>query len=93
MKRETLAYSADGLRMKGELSFEVGAAPRPGILVFPEAHGFNKHALSRAERLVSLGYVALAGAHGCRCRHCLQRRLQNDHASRLSRAASMKEVS
>ena len=53
MKRETLAYSADRLRMKGELFFEVGAAPRPGILVFPVAQGFNKHTLSRAERLAT----------------------------------------
>jgi hypothetical protein len=37
MKCETFAYCADGLRMKGELFLEVGAAPRPWILVFPEA--------------------------------------------------------
>lgn len=60
MRRETLTYYADDIRMKGELFFEVRAAPRPGVLVFPEAYGLNKHALSRAEKLASLGYVALA---------------------------------
>jgi dienelactone hydrolase len=60
MRRETLTYYADGLRMRGELFLESGAAPRAAVLVFPEAYGLNKHALSRAEKLASLGYVALA---------------------------------
>jgi dienelactone hydrolase len=34
--------------------------PRPGVLVFPEAFGLGDHARSRAERLASLGYAALA---------------------------------
>ena len=33
---------------------------RPGVLVFPEAFGLGEHALSQAERLAELGYVALA---------------------------------
>jgi dienelactone hydrolase len=36
------------------------SGPRPGVLVFPEAYGLNEHALSRAQRLASLGFVALA---------------------------------
>ena len=60
MKRETLAYHADGLPMRGELFFEEATAPRAGVLVFPEAYGLNKHALSRAQKLATLGYVALA---------------------------------
>jgi dienelactone hydrolase len=35
------------------------------VLVYPEAYGLNAHALDRAERLASLGYVALASdLHG-----------------------------
>jgi dienelactone hydrolase len=60
MHRETLTYQADGLTMKSELFFEPGTGPRPGVLVYPEAYGLNAHALDRAQRLASLGYVALA---------------------------------
>jgi dienelactone hydrolase len=60
VQRETLTYEADGLTMKSELFFEPHSKPRPGVLVFPEAYGLNRHALARAERLASSGYVALA---------------------------------
>jgi len=60
MQRETLTYQADGLTMKSELFFEPSTGPRAGVLVYPEAYGLNKHALARAERLASIGYVALA---------------------------------
>src|SRR5471032_1060876 len=60
MQRETLTYQADGLTMKSELFLERRGVLRPGVLVFPEAYGLNKHALTRAERLAALGYVALA---------------------------------
>jgi dienelactone hydrolase len=60
MQRETLAYPADGLTMKSELFFEPGVGARAGVLVYPEAYGLNTHAIGRAERLASLGYVALA---------------------------------
>jgi dienelactone hydrolase len=60
MQRETLTYRADGLMMKSELFFEPGNGPRAGVLVYPEAYGLNTHALTRAERLASLGYAALA---------------------------------
>jgi dienelactone hydrolase len=60
MQRATLNYAADGLEMRSELFFQPGAKPRAGILVFPEAYGLNKHALSRAEKLADLGYIALA---------------------------------
>jgi protein-disulfide isomerase len=36
MKRETLAYCADGLQMKGELFYEMGIARHAGMLVFPD---------------------------------------------------------
>ena|SRR5271168_4786055 len=60
MQRETLTYQADGLTMKSELFLEPNSGARAGVLVYPEACGLNQHALKRAERLASLGYVALA---------------------------------
>jgi dienelactone hydrolase len=60
MHQEALAYQADGLTMRSRLLFEPAAAPRAGVLLFPEAFGLNAHAIERAERLAALGYVALA---------------------------------
>jgi dienelactone hydrolase len=65
MPHETLTYEADGLTLKSELFFEPASEPRGGVLVFPEAFGIGEHAISRAERLAKLGYVALAAdLHG-----------------------------
>lgn len=60
MQHETLTYTADGLSMQSQLFFEPAAGRRAGVLVFPEAFGLGDHAISRAQRLASLGYVALA---------------------------------
>src|ERR1700712_4528016 len=60
MHHETLTYQTDGLAMQSQLFFEPASGPRPGVLVFPEAFGLGTHAISRAERLAALGYVALA---------------------------------
>jgi dienelactone hydrolase len=60
MNHEIITYQADGLTMKGQLFFEPAEGRRPGVLVFPEAFGLGAHAISRAERLAALGYVALA---------------------------------
>ena len=60
MHHETLTYQADGLTMRSQLFFEPASGPRAGVLVFPEAFGLGEHAVSRAERLAALGYVALA---------------------------------
>ncbi len=60
MHHETLTYQADGLSMTSQLFFEPASGPRAGVLVFPEAFGLGEHAISRAERLAALGYVALA---------------------------------
>ncbi len=60
MHHETLTYEADGLTMKSQLFFEPGEGRRAGVLVFPEAFGLGDHAINRAKRLASLGYVALA---------------------------------
>jgi dienelactone hydrolase len=67
MTSESIAYEADGLKMSAQLFYEAGAKHRPGVLVFPEAFGLGDHALSRAERLSKMGYVALAcDLHGDR---------------------------
>ena len=60
VNHETLTYTADGLTMQSQLFFEDGAGKRPGVLVFPEAFGLSEHAIGRAQRLASMGYVALA---------------------------------
>ena len=60
MNHETLTYQADGLAMRSQLFFEPADGPRAGVLVFPEAFGLGAHAISRAERLARMGYVALA---------------------------------
>lgn len=61
MNTETLNYEADGLRMVSRLYHQEGeGGPRPGVLVFPEAFGLGEHAMSRAQRLAELGYIALA---------------------------------
>jgi dienelactone hydrolase len=67
MTSRSLKYQADGLAMDGELFYEPGSSNKPGILVFPEAFGFNEHALQKAKQLAELGYVALAcDLHGGR---------------------------
>lgn len=61
MPSEVITYETDGLSMISQLYRPAGVSgPRPGVLVFPEAFGLGEHALSRAERLAGLGYVALA---------------------------------
>jgi dienelactone hydrolase len=60
MHQETLTYEADGLVMRSRLFYNPSDEARAGILVFPEAFGLDKHAISRAQRLAELGYVALA---------------------------------
>ncbi|HEX2136073.1 MAG TPA: dienelactone hydrolase family protein [Microvirga sp.] len=61
MHTETLTYEADGLQMVSHLYYDdEREGRRPGVLVFPEAFGLGNHAKSRAERLASVGYVALA---------------------------------
>lgn len=71
MHSEELRYEADGLNMRGQLYYDprvTGA--RPGVLMFPEAFGLGDHALSRAENLAELGFVALAcDLHGERVIH------------------------
>src|SRR5882724_12389095 len=60
MRNETVTYDADGVTLKSQLFYEAHGAARPAVLVFPEAFGLGEHALSRAQRLAEMGYVALA---------------------------------
>lgn len=60
MQTRNIRYQADGLAMDSQLFYESASGKKPGILVFPDAFGLGEHALSRAERLANLGYVALA---------------------------------
>lgn len=60
MLQETVTYEADGLAMVSRLYIGDGSGPRPGVLLFPEIFGVGEHVRSRAERLASLGYIALA---------------------------------
>src|SRR6266404_2742076 len=67
MQSQQIVYEADGLRMSSQVFYQAEARQRPGVLVFPEAFGLGAHALSRAERLAQMGYVALAcDLHGDR---------------------------
>jgi dienelactone hydrolase len=67
MPTRDLKYQADGLSMDSQLFLEPASGKRPGVLVFPEAYGLSEHAIDRARRLSSLGYVALASdLHGNR---------------------------
>ena len=60
MQTRKVTYQADGLIMDSQLFYEATPGKKPGVLVFPEGFGLGEHALSRASRLSSLGYVALA---------------------------------
>lgn len=59
---QNLDYSdATGAKLRGALALpEKSSGPAPGILVVHEAFGLGAHTIERAERLASLGYVALA---------------------------------
>lgn len=54
-------YLADGVEMVGHFyRDEKWREPRPAVLIFPEALGPGDHEKEKAERLVALGYCALA---------------------------------
>jgi dienelactone hydrolase len=57
---EPVSYEADGVRMIGQMAVAAGPQKRPGVLVAHESFGLTSHALSVAQRLADLGYVAFA---------------------------------
>ena len=57
---ETLRYRADSVDMEATLYRDsAAAAPRAGVLVFPEALGPGQNVHDRARRLAEAGYAAL----------------------------------
>src|SRR5216683_8284819 len=62
MKTQSIEYQDGNVTLRGFVAFDDETShQRPGVLVMPEAFGLGTHATQRAERLASLGYVALAG--------------------------------
>ncbi|HHH36270.1 MAG TPA: dienelactone hydrolase family protein [Gammaproteobacteria bacterium] len=56
-----VAYSADGVTLKGYLAYDDAIqGRRPGVLVVHEWWGLNTYARKRAEMLARKGYIALA---------------------------------
>lgn len=65
MPTEEIAYSADGVTMRGMLATPHGGGKGPAVLVIHEAPGLSDHCRERTRRLAELGYVAFAmDAHG-----------------------------
>ena len=60
MKTRALAYTDHGVDFEGMLAFDRGAGARPLVLIFPTIMGRSDHELDAAQRLVRLGYAALA---------------------------------
>jgi dienelactone hydrolase len=54
-----VAYSAEGVEFVGTVFAPAGSGPAPGVLVAHESNGITRHTLDAAERLASLGFVAL----------------------------------
>jgi dienelactone hydrolase len=62
MTTQSIEYEDGNVTLRGFMAFDDASShQRPGVLVMPEAFGLGTHATQRAERLASLGYVALAG--------------------------------
>src|SRR2546421_8294591 len=62
METQSIEYQDGHVTLRGFVAFDDQTShKRPGVLVMPEAFGLGAHATQRAERLASLGYVALAG--------------------------------
>jgi dienelactone hydrolase len=62
MNTQSIEYQDGNVTLRGFVAFDDETShKRPGVLVMPEAFGLGVHATQRAERLASLGYVALAG--------------------------------
>ena len=60
MKEKVELTVADGTRMAAYVARPKQGGPHPGILLFQEAFGVNRHIRNVSERLAAEGYVALA---------------------------------
>lgn len=66
MKQDVIEYGNGRRSFVGRLFRDESLrGPLPGVLVFPEAFGLDRHSYERAQRLAQMGYVALAAdPHG-----------------------------
>jgi dienelactone hydrolase len=60
MPMRDVDYRCEDVNLRGYLTWNESAEPRPGVLVFHEGLGLGEFAMERARRLAELGYVALA---------------------------------
>ena len=56
----TVAYADQDTALTGELYWDTGGAPRPGILLIHGGAGLDDHARGQASRYAALGYVVFA---------------------------------
>ena len=58
---ETVVCEADGVRLVNDFYYDDAVkGPRPGVLVHPDARGYDDHTKTNARRLASLGFAAMA---------------------------------
>jgi dienelactone hydrolase len=60
MPTRDVDYGCEEVNLRGYLTWNESAEPRPGVLVFHEGLGLGDFVMERAHRLAGLGYVALA---------------------------------
>jgi len=60
VKEKVELGAADGTRMAAYVARPEQGGPHPGILLFQEAFGVNRHIRNVSERLAAEGYVVLA---------------------------------
>jgi dienelactone hydrolase len=56
----TMAYAGRGTPLTGELHWDTGGGPRPGVLLIHGGAGLDDHARGQASRYAALGYVVFA---------------------------------
>jgi dienelactone hydrolase len=56
----TVAYADQDTPLTGELHWDTGGVPRPGILLIHGGAGLDDHARGQASRYATLGYVVFA---------------------------------
>ena len=58
---ETIVCEGDGVRLVNDFYYDDAiSGPRPGVLVHPDARGYDDHTKNNARRLASLGFAAMA---------------------------------
>ena len=58
---EAVVCHGDGLRLVNDFYYDDAiSGPRPGVLVHPDARGYDDHTKNSAKRLAALGFAAMA---------------------------------